>query len=170
MRNKYPLFTFFAVLIVLICVEASAAQYKSAVPSPYRNSGNVIKVEQNQPTGSLSNFFDMKMSHSYEASFSSFGGQTSNLNMYTNSMFFTFSPKFTGKLDMAFAHSPFGGNSVPGMNGNNGSQFFIRNAELNYSFSENTKLSFSFQQLPYGSYYGNGFNRGGMGSNAWLWN
>ena len=159
---------FILAIIVLICVDISIAQFKSAVPSPYRNSGNIIKVEQNQPTGMFQNLFNMKMSHSYEASFMSMGGQMSNINMYTNSMMFSFTPNLSGKLDVSFAHSPFG-NSFSGMNGQNSSQLFIRNAQLDYKISENAKISFSYQQLPYGSMgmngFGNGYNQ--FGYNPW---
>lgn len=170
--HKFPLYFFFLVLIALICVETSSAQFKASAPSPYHNTGNVIKVEQNQPMGGLQNFFNMKMSHSYEATFSSYNGQFANLNMYTNTMMFSFTPKLTGRLDLAFAHSPFG-NGYPGMqNQQNNSQFLIRNAEINYQFSKNTNISFSYQELPYGSGWGMGYGNNQyqrLGLNAWSW-
>lgn len=137
----------------------ASAQFKTTEPSDYRNTGNILKVEQRQPTSNLMNFFNMKMYHSYEASFMSFGGQTANLNMYTNTMLFSFSPKFTGRLDLALAHSPFG-NGLSGMS-QTGAQFMVRNAELNYQLSENTFIRFSYQQVPMSTYsfFDSGFNQ-----------
>ncbi|TNE68620.1 hypothetical protein EP331_15385 [bacterium] len=146
--NKVLMRYLTAIVFVLVLSSTGFAQFKTQAPSPYRNTGSVIKVEQDQKVGGLQNFFNMKMMHSYEASFSSFGGQTANLNMYTNTMLFSFNQNLTGRLDLAFAHSPFG-NALPGMQQ---SQFFIRNAELSYKFSENTRLNVSFQQLPYSPY------------------
>ncbi len=145
----------------------SVAQLKSTQPSPYRNTGNVIKMEQSQPTGGLGNLFNMRMSHSYEMSFMSGNGFSGNVNMYTNTMMFAFSPKMTGRLDLAFAHSPFG-NSMQGMQGMNQNQFFIRNASLNYKISENAQFNISFQQLPYGP-MGMGLNNGFYGFERGMW-
>jgi hypothetical protein len=152
MKKTYSLSisTFIAFLFVLVINQQSLAQFRSSEPSEYRNTGSILKVEQKQPVGGLSNFFNMKMSHSYEASFMSMGGYNANVNMYTNTMTFDFSPKFSGRLDLALAHSPFGG-SMPGMQ-TNGANFIIRNAELNYKFSENTFIRFSYQESPYSGF------------------
>lgn len=143
------------------------AQFRANEPSANRNTGSILKVEQRQPTGNLSNFFNMKMYHSYEASFMSMGGTAANVNMYTNTMMFSFSPKLTGRLDLALAHSPFG-NAMPGMNNQRGGQFIIRNAELNYQLSENTFIRFSYQEQPFSPFglMNSGFN--GFGGNGMI--
>ena len=114
---------------------------------------------------SLNNLFSpehFKMSHSYEMSFGSFGGSSSSLGMYTNSMMFQFNEKLAARVDLSFAHQPFGSSNMMSENGNNG-QFFLRNAEVAYRPSENVQLHLSVRQSPYGSYmspygmYGGGY-------------
>lgn len=90
-----------------------------------------------------------QMNHSYEMNIGSFGGNAYNQNFYTNTMHFLFNENLTGRVDLSIAHSPFGNNF---MGENQGPQFFIRNAELNYSFNERTHLSFQFRQIPAGVY------------------
>jgi hypothetical protein len=152
MTKKYYLINLLSlsVLVLLVASQATYAQFKATEPSPFRNTGSILKTEQNQAIGDMSNFFNMKMSHSYEASFMSMAGYNANVNMYTNTMTFDFSPNFSGRLDLALAHSPFG-SSLPGMQ-SNGANFVIRNAELNYKFSENTFIRFSYQESPYSGF------------------
>ncbi len=92
-----------------------------------------------------------RMSHSYEMSFGSFGRQTSSLGMYTNSMMFQFNDKLAARVDVSFAHSPFGSSNAFGPESNRG-QLFLRNAEFAYRPSESVRLHFSVRQSPYGSY------------------
>jgi hypothetical protein len=95
-----------------------------------------------------------RMAHSYELSFGSFGGQGSSLGMYTNTMMWQFNQKLAARVDIAFAHSPFGGSAFGlGDRGDKG-QLFLRNAEIAYRPTENMQLHFSVQQSPYGSYMG----------------
>ncbi len=124
-----------------------------------------------------------KMSHSYEMSFGSFGGNSSSLGMYTNSMMFQFNDKLAARVDLSFAHQPFGSSNVMGDQGNKG-QFFLRNAEVAYRPSENVQLHLSVRQSPYGSYmspygrYGYGSHYGmhsrfggfGFGGDNLFWN
>lgn len=119
------------------------------------------------PMFSLNRLFSpehFRMGHSYEMSFGSFGNQSSSLGMYTNSMMFQFNDKLAARVDLSFAHSPFGSSNVMGDKSNQG-QFFLRNAEVAYRPSENVRLHLSVRQSPYGSYmnpyghYGYGYGR-----------
>ena len=110
------------------------------------------------------------MSHSYEMSFGSFGGQASSLGMYTNTMMFQFSQKLAARVDVAFAHSLLnnGMRNPLGPDADRG-QVFLRNAEIAYRPTENMRLHLSVRQSPYGGYmnpYGYGYNPyyGGHGS------
>lgn len=97
-----------------------------------------------------------RMQHSYEMSIGSFGGQSSSLGMYTNSMMWQFNEKLAARVDIAFAHSPFGnalGSGNGGIDGNGG-RVFLRNAEVAYRPSERVNLHFSIHQSPYGPYMG----------------
>lgn len=95
-----------------------------------------------------------RMSHTYEFSTGSFGGNSGSLGMYTNTMMWQFNEKLAARVDLSYAHEPFGGNllSNSGGQGVGGGQFFLRNAELAYKPSENVMLHFSVRQSPYGAY------------------
>lgn len=119
------------------------------------------------PAFSLNKLFSpehFRMSHSYEMSFGSFGGRSSSLGMYTNTMQFQFDQKLAARVDVAFAHSPFGGltGNPLGPDADRG-RLFLRNAEIAYRPSENMRLHLSVRQSPYGTYmdpygYGYGYN------------
>lgn len=95
-----------------------------------------------------------RMSHSYEASFSSIGGQASSMGMYTNSMMWQFNSDWAARMDVSVAH-PF---SQTNAFGQQETQVFLRNAEVAYKPSENFQVRMQFQQRPsygrYGSPYG----------------
>ncbi len=97
-----------------------------------------------------------RMGHSYEMSFGSFGGQSSSLGMYTNTMMFQFNQKLAARVDLSFAHSPFGGSGLGSGFGpdERGGKFFLQNAEIAYRPAENVQLHFSMRQSPYGGYMG----------------
>ncbi len=92
-----------------------------------------------------------RMGHSYEMSFSSFGGQSASLGMYTNSLMWQFNQQLAARVDVSVAHSPFGG--AAGFQ-NQSPRVFLRNAEVAYRPSENVQFRFQVQQSPYGAYLG----------------
>ena len=159
MRNILSL----VVLLVLLGVTLPAqAQLRNQVGNQqasaklYGSDGAMFSLNQ------LFSPQHFKMGHSYEMSFGSFGGSTSSLGMYTNSMMFQFNDKLAARVDLSFAHQPFGSSNMMGNEGNNG-QFFLRNAEIAYRPSENVHLHLSVRQSPYGSYmspYGHYGSRG----------
>jgi hypothetical protein len=59
------------------------------------------------------------------------------------------------------AHSPFG-NGL--MTQGNEMRFMVRNAELNYRLGQNSNVSLSFSQMPYGHYGAN--DRNGFGNHS----
>lgn len=93
-----------------------------------------------------------RMGHSYEMSFNSFGGNTSSLGMYTNSMMWQFSQQLAARVDVSVAHSPFGGSAMGFQDQN--PRVFLRNAEVAYRPADNVQIHFQVQQSPYGSYVG----------------
>lgn len=110
------------------------------------------------PVFTLNNLFSpdhFRMHHSYEMSFGSFGGNTSSLGMYTNTMMFQFNQKLAARVDVSFAHSPFGNLAGQGVGLNDGGgRLFVQNAEVAYRPTENMRLHLSFHQSPYGGYMG----------------
>ena len=138
---------------------------------------------------SLNKFFDpahFRMAQSVEFSSSSFGGHTSSLGMFTNSMMWQFSDKLAARVDLSVAYSPNAGtlsNSAVGGGMNGDTQVFVQNAEVAYRPNDKVQLHLSFHQSPYGRFgspygyygrspYGHGMNRfnasyGGSSSLFW---
>ena len=162
-------FSVLVTLILLMITSVGHAQIREDLRKSSDLSGPIIK-ENPSKGGNLGNLFNMTMDHSYSMMFSNFGGRTSNINAYTNTMRFFFSEDLTGRVDLSVLHSPFGNNLMsPGSQpGNNqmGMDFMIRNAELNYQINDKSSISIHFQQVPgYGmnpwsqGYYNRPFNR-----------
>lgn len=147
------------ILLVFVCSSISFAQLRENLSKPSDKMGPVVKDNLSEGAN-LGNLFNMQMGHSYSMTFSSFGGQFQNMNAYTNTMQFFFSPKLTGRLDLSVLHSPFGNSFMSNNDGLN-ADFMIRNAELNYQISDKSNISFQFQQVPsYGTNpWGYGYNR-----------
>ena len=109
---------------------------------------------QDGPAFSLNQLFSpqhFQMSHSYEMSVGSFGGSSSSLGMYTNTMRFQFNSRLAARVDMAYAFTPFGQGSAFG-GGSDGGRMFLRNAEIAYRPTENMQLNLQVRQSPYGGY------------------
>lgn len=139
----------------------SNAQLRSEVPSPFGISGPTLAHPSDGMNDQrLFGLASLRMGHSYEMSMGSFGGQMYNQNMYTNTIMLDFNERMSGRLDVAFAHSPFG-NALPGMN--QSGRIFVRNAELNYNLSERTNINISFRQVPAGMGYYNPYGYNGFG-------
>src|SRR6056297_2967366 len=143
--------------IALLSVSAADAQLRKDL-TPHSNDSfgtSVTHTTKPGSAGSWMNLLNMTMSHSYSMSFSNFGGQTQNLNAYTNSMYFDVSDKLDAQLNVSLLHSPFG-NSFNN-NNNLGTQIIIDSARIDYKFSENTRISVEFSQNPYRNSFG-GYN------------
>ncbi|TYP94127.1 hypothetical protein LX73_1852 [Fodinibius salinus] len=145
----------FFMILVLGLSSTTQAQFRKDQQRPSDLTGPIIKKEDPSEGANWSNLFNMRMDHSYSMSFSSVGGQTQNINAYTNTMHFFFSEDLTGRVDLQLLHSPFGNSFMGSQNSGSGIDFKIRNAELNYELSENSNISIQFQQVPsYGYGYG----------------
>lgn len=153
-----PAMKFFTTLFLIFTFTALVAEAQLREDlryQPEEYTGTVSHTHGEGSTGSWMNMLNMTMSHSYSMSFANFGGQTQNLNAYTNSMFFDVSDKLDAQLNVSLLHSPFG-NSF--MNNNNlGTQIIIDSARIDYKFSENTRISVEFSQNPYRNSFG-GYN------------
>lgn len=138
----------FLFLILGATAAAAHAQLRQNAPSPYHWTGAVTKpIGQTSPNSTVSPLLrQVRMSHSYEMTMGSFGGQMYNRNYYTNTLMLDFTEKMTGRVDVAFAHSPFGN----GMMMSQGPQVYLRNAEFQYRFSERAVFQVSFRHEPGG--------------------
>jgi hypothetical protein len=155
---KYIVLTV-TLLFLAISANTAAAQFVNEIPRTGDWTGSIVKTDLNQKKifGNVA----FKMNHAYEVSFTSFGGQAYNQNMYTNTMLFGFSDRLNARLDLSMAHSPFG-NGL--MTQGNDMRFMVRNAELNYRISDKSHVSVSFSQMPYGS--GGPYDRYGFGNHS----
>ena len=160
-----------ATLLALFISVSAQAQLRSDLATPYDYTGPIIN--QNSPTvqNKLNQFFSsIQMSHSYSMSFTSFGGSYQNVNAYTNTMQFALSERMTGRVDVSFLHSPFGGNGMTNM-GNFQNQVILRNAELNYKINDKAFIHVSYQRHPgFGmGPFGNRFGPRNRFNNNWMW-
>lgn len=96
-----------------------------------------------------------RMGHSYEMSYSSLGGQSASMGMYTSSLMWQFDQKLAARVDVGlmqpFSGDLFGQDHSP--------RLFLRNAEIAYRPSENMQIHLQMRQSPYGGYLG---SRGGF--------
>lgn len=143
----------FALLLAATLLATSPAQ------AQLRPSGSAVETsvrlyDQGTAGFSLNRFFTpehFRMSHTFEATSSSFGGGSS-MAMYTNSMQWQFSSKLAARLDIAAASQLGGDQRLAQALGQNSNQVFVRNAELAYRPTENIQLHLSMRRSPYGSY------------------
>ena len=147
MRTALPLLCLVIMLSMTAPAEAQlreTARQSSSVQTQLYDTGSTA-------TNALQSLFGaehFRMGHSYEASFSSFGGNASSMGMYTNSMMWQFNSNWAARMDVSVAH-PFTQTNAFGAQK---ARVFIRNAEVAYRPSENMELRFQVQQNPYGRY------------------
>ncbi|MCP9291712.1 hypothetical protein [Gracilimonas sediminicola] len=160
------LFTLTFAFAIIYSVQLSA-QLREDLPRYNDFSGPIINSQTSTVQTWLNDFFqnNVTMSHSYSMSFGAVGGSYQNVNAYTNTLNFMFTPDLTGRVDVSFLHSPFGGSDFVNTNNNLGGQVLIRNAELNYKISDNARIQLQYQQLPAGYGYHNPYGFGAYGYN-----
>lgn len=147
MRTILPLLCLVFMLSVTAPAEAQlreTAEQNSSVVTQLYDTGS-------SATNALGNLFgaeDFQMGHSYQMSFSSFGGNATSMGMYTNSMRWQFNSDLAARVDVGVAH-PLANS---GAFGNRETKVFLRNAEVAYEPSENMRLHVQIQQSPYGRY------------------
>lgn len=104
---------------------------------------------------SLFNAETLRFNHSYEFSYSSFGGDGLGLGVYTTSLGWQPSSRLAARVDVGVAHSPFGDDALRsslGLDGDTPARVFLRNAEIAYRPTENSVLHLQVRQSPYGAY------------------
>lgn len=138
-------------LATVLIAQAQLRQDLSYQPEEY--SASVMTQNTNSP-GSWMNLLNMTMNHSYSMSFTNFGGQTRNLNAYTNHMFFDISDRLNAQVDISLLHSPFGNSFMNNSNNSLGAQVIVDQARLDYQLSSNAVISVQFSQRPYNYGFG----------------
>ena len=145
---------FATALLVAVLALPARAQLRTDLPGDpapavVYDAGSVPSL------GSLFNAQTLRLDHSYELSYSSFGGSSLGLGVYTSSLRWQPSDRLAARVDVSAAHSPFGDDGVRsalGFDQNTPAQIYLRNAEVAYRPTENSMLRFQVQQSPYGSY------------------
>jgi hypothetical protein len=152
MRRLLPVAAFAVALAVAVPAQA---QLRAELPT-----GPAGVAVFDQPTGGsfLSQYVNaetVKVSHSYELSYSSFGSEGVGLGVYTTSLRFQPTDRLAARVDVGVAHSPFGSSALQqglGFGPDSQAQVYLRNATLAYRPTENTMFTISVQQSPFGSY------------------
>jgi hypothetical protein len=99
---------------------------------------------------------NFQMKHSYDMSYSSFGGEGFALGVYTNSMFFKINPDLNVQTDISVVNSPY---STLGKNfQNNINGIYLSRAAINYKPFKDISISLQYMNLPgaYSPYMYNG--------------
>ena len=141
-------------LIVFIAAAPAYAQRRADLPA---NPPAVELAGSDQPL-SLAGLFNaqsLRIGHSYEFSYSGFGGSSLGLGVYTTSLQWQPSNRLAARVDVGVAHSPFGSADVQqalGFDQNTPARVFLRNAEIAYRPTENSMLTLQIQQNPMGAY------------------
>ncbi|MBI5472150.1 MAG: hypothetical protein HY961_07370 [Ignavibacteriae bacterium] len=153
-----------AAALAIVC-GSSAAQLKSQVQQESQVS--ITRLGDTSPLAFMFGWFNPEnftMRHSVDMSFTTFGGHGLSLGTYTNSMRYAFADNLNARADVAFSFSPY--SSIPQLGKNDFSKVYLSRAELNYKPWENTYISLSFRQMPYGSYYYSPFYTPWWGDNS----
>lgn len=147
--------------IILIITFVSAGlvlgQFKNQITKD-RNVGDVM-VSNNQSNLLLGflNLNNFRMFHQYNLSFTTFGGNSLALGVYTNSMFYKISDPLDVQLDVSIMHSPY--SSFGKQFQNDLSGIFISKAALNWRPSDDFFLSIQYRNIPYNYGFYNPFYR-----------
>jgi hypothetical protein len=159
------------VLIFIIGVALTGfAQFRdSGLDSPGVRDGIIDHSGGGNLFGFL-NSDNFQMKHSYDMSYSSFGGEGFALGVYTNSMFFRINPDLNIQTDISIVNSPY---STMGKNfQNNLNGIYLSRAAINYQPFKDFSISLQYRTLPgtYSPYMYNGFgSMAGFGRNYDPW-
>jgi len=156
-------------LLLVAALLATAPAHAQLRPSGSAVESSVRLYDQGVSGFSLNRYFTpehFRMSHTFEASSSSWGGGTS-MAMYTNTMQWQFNSKLAARIDVSAASQLGGNQRLAQAMGQNSNQVFVRNAELAYRPTENIQLHLSMRRSPYGSYMSPYGYYGGSAYDRW---
>jgi hypothetical protein len=142
MKDFFIIFLFFAII--------AKAQYRDELNSSVDAKSGILN---NSSSGSLLNFINLdnfSMHHSFEMSYSAFGGGGMALGVYTNSMAFKFNDQLELETDLSLVNSPynsFGKDFSKNING-----VYLSRAQLTFKPLDNMSVIVQYRQIP-GGYY-----------------
>ena len=134
------------------------AQFKD---SGLENPGVKDGIIDHSGGGNLFGFLNsdnFQMRHSYDMSYSAFGGEGFALGVYTNSMFFRINPDLNIQTDISVVNSPYSTLGKSFQNNLNG--IYLSRAAINYKPFKDVSISLQYRNLPgaYNPYMYNGLN------------
>jgi len=148
------------VLVIVIGFTLTGfAQFKD---SGMENPGIKDGIVDHSGGGNLFGFLNsdnFMMKHSFDMSYSSFGGEGVSLGVYTNSMFFKIIPNLNIQTDISVVNSPYSTLGKSFQNNLNG--IYLSRAAINYQPFKDVSISLMYRNLPgaYNPYMYNGFNQ-----------
>lgn len=154
MPRLLTIITIILLAAVLFLAVPAQAQLRADVPGQNATAA-VYQSQSGFSLRSLINPDHFRIGQSYEMSFSSFGGQSLGLGVYTTTLQYQPNDKLAARVDVGVAHSPFGSEGMQqslGFTPNSPARVYLRNAQVAYRPTENALISLSIQQSPYGSY------------------
>lgn len=159
--------------LFIIMSTLSFAQFRDQLDN--KSSLHDGMISNNTPSVVLG-FFNpnnFKMHHSYNLSYSAFGGNGLAMGVYTNSMVYKFNDKLNIQVDASLVHTPYSTFNRSVQDQING--LYLSKAELNYRPSDNFMINIQYNHSPFGyyspySYWGNYgmFNQSSF-NNEWLY-
>jgi hypothetical protein len=88
----------------------------------------------------------LQMSHTLSMGYYALGSEGLGVSMYTNSLRYQFSERFSMRADVALILSQFG--SFSSRLNAQGSSFFLRRAEIDYRPSQDFGITLRFERAP----------------------
>jgi hypothetical protein len=137
-------------IIFLVFTIIARAQYRDELNRSVDVKSGILN---NSSSGSLLSFINpdnFSMNHSFEMSYSAFGGGGMALGVYTNSMSFKFNDQLKLETDLSLVNSPynsFGKDFSKNING-----VYLSRVQLTYKPFDNMSVIVQYRQLP-GGYY-----------------
>ena len=137
------------VLLTVLIPALVGAQLKDQQRSSIFKPSDLVK-KSSGIFGKLLDPSKFHMSQSYSISFFTFGDRAINEGMYLNTMSYQISNPLFAQVQIGYMHQPLGkwGNSA-----NPNGTLFLRRASVQYQPSENMKLYFDYESVPYSSMY-----------------
>ena len=139
-------------ITVLVCLASSSAnaQFREGVPNEFPQTQ--LYSPSTKVGALLSKIFNpsvFQMSHSFEMSAGSFGGNGYSMGMYTNTLTWNFSPKLAARMDIAVAYSPQNRFAQSSGFAQQRPEVFLRNASVLWKPSDKVSVHFQVHQNPY---------------------
>lgn len=158
------------VLILVLMIGTAFSQYRPKGLSTEHVSDGIINQNQGTPLLGFLNSPNFQMHHSYDVSYTSFGGNSLALTTYTNSMFYRFAENLNVQVDASVVYSPYSTLGKSFENNING--IYLSRAAINYQPWKDVFISVEYRSLPvtyyspFSGYRNSFFNRY---DNSWGW-